>query len=107
MFPTHRAFGSVAARVAVALLHLQLTVDPREAWQTGARVAALPRVHAGGAVHTGMVMGAEVQIWGGDKSFRLHSGVRRRKQCLPGMRATLEEMKSGETEFKGPVCRIQ
>lgn len=61
---THGAQASVATGVAVALLHLQLALDPREARQAGARVAALPRVHAGGAVLTRMVVGAEVQVCG-------------------------------------------
>lgn len=61
--PTHGADAAVPAGVAVTLLHLQLTVDPREAGQARARIAALSCVHAGGAVHAGMVMGAEVQIW--------------------------------------------
>lgn len=62
-FPTHRAYASVPTGVAVTLLHLQLTVDSRESGQARARVAALPGVHAGGAVHTGVMMCAEVEIW--------------------------------------------
>lgn len=49
-FPTHCAYSSVPAGVAVTLLHLQLTVDSSKAGQARARVAALSRVHAGGAV---------------------------------------------------------
>ena len=60
--PTHCAYACVPAGVAVTLLHLQLTVDAREAGQAGARVAPLSRVHAGGSVHTWTVMCAEVQI---------------------------------------------
>lgn len=50
MFRTHRAYASVPAGVAVTLLHLQLTVDSSKTRQARARVAALSRVHAGGAV---------------------------------------------------------
>lgn len=52
----------IPAGVAVTLLHLQLTVDPREAWQACTRIASLASVHASGAIHAGMVMGAEVQV---------------------------------------------
>ena len=67
LFPTHCAYCSVPAGVAVTLLHLQLTVDPCETWQAGTRIAALSRVHTGGAIHTRTVMGAEVQVWGGEE----------------------------------------
>lgn len=56
------AYSSIPARVAVTLLHLQLAVDPGETRQTSAGITSLARVHAGGTVHTGMVMGAEVQV---------------------------------------------
>lgn len=69
LFPTHCAYCSVPAGVAVTLLHLQLTVDPCETWQAGTRIAALSRVHTGGAIHTWTVMGAEVQVWGGRRVF--------------------------------------
>ena len=58
----HRAESSVPAGIAVALLQLQLTVDPCEPRQAGAGVAALTRVHAAGPVHTGAVVCAEVQV---------------------------------------------
>lgn len=47
---------------AVTLPDLGVTVDPGEAWQAGAGVAALARVHARGPVGTGSVMRAVVQI---------------------------------------------
>lgn len=62
MCTTHHAVSSVPARVAVAVTHLQLTVDPGVARPARARVAALPGVHARGSVHTRLVVGAEVQI---------------------------------------------
>lgn len=68
-FATHCAYSSVPAGVAVTLLHLQLTVDPRETRQASTRIAALSCVHTGGAIHTGTVMGAEVQIWGERRGF--------------------------------------
>lgn len=64
LFPTYCAYPSVPAGVAVTLLHLQLTVDPSETRQACTCIAALSCVHTGGAIHTGTVMGAEVQIWG-------------------------------------------
>lgn len=56
------AYSTVPAGVAVTLLHLQLTVDAGETRQAGTGVAALSCVHAGGAVHTGPMMGAEVEV---------------------------------------------
>lgn len=56
------AYPSIPAGVAVTLLHLQLTVDPCETWQACTGIAALACVHTGGAIHAGMVMGAEVQV---------------------------------------------
>lgn len=66
-FPAYSAYASVSAGVAVTLLHLHLTVNSGKSWEASARVAALSCVHAGGAVRAGMVMGAEVQIWGREK----------------------------------------
>lgn len=57
-----RAEPSVPAGVAVTLLHLQLAVNPGKSRQACARIAPLARIHAGGTIHAGMVMGAEVQI---------------------------------------------
>lgn len=74
-FATHCAYSSVPAGVAVTLLHLQLTVDPRETRQASTRIAALSCVHTGGAIHTGTVMGAEVQIWGGEERVRLQAAI--------------------------------
>lgn len=54
--------SSVPARVAVAVPHLQLAVDPGVARPARARVAALPGVCARGSVDARLVMGAEVQI---------------------------------------------
>lgn len=54
--------SSVPARVAVAVTHLQLAVDPGVARPARARVAALPGVRARGPVHARLVVGAEVQI---------------------------------------------
>lgn len=67
--PTYCASSSVPAGVAVTLLHLQLTVDPCETWQARACVASLARVHTGGAIHTRMVMGAEVEVCGECRVF--------------------------------------
>lgn len=71
--PTHRAYASVPTGVAVTLLHLQLTVDSRESGQARARVAALPGVHAGGAIHTGVMMRAEVEIWETGEATRIEN----------------------------------
>lgn len=54
--------SSVPARVAVAVTHLQLAVDPGVARLARARVAALSGVGARGSVHARLVVGAEVQI---------------------------------------------
>lgn len=80
LFPAYCAYPSIPAGVAVTLLHLQLTVDPRETWQASACVAALSGVHTGGAIHTGMVMGAEVQVWGRkrEKSVCLQGGKKKK-----------------------------
>lgn len=61
-FRTHHAAASVATGLAVTLPDLQVTVNPGEAWQAGAGVAALARVHTRGPVGAGFVMGAVVQI---------------------------------------------
>lgn len=57
-----QAVASVVAGLVVTLPDLRVTVNPGEAWQAGAGVAALSCVHARGAVGTGFVMGAVVQI---------------------------------------------
>lgn len=62
LFLTYCADSTIPAGVAVTFLHLQLTVDPRESWQACACIAALACVHAGGAIYTGMVVSAEVQV---------------------------------------------
>lgn len=56
------AMASVVAGPAVTLPDLGVTVDPGEARQAGAGVAALARVHARGAVGTGPVVRAVIQI---------------------------------------------
>lgn len=62
-FRTHQAVASVVTGLAVTLPDLRVTVNPSEARQTGAGVAAVARVHTCGAVGTGFVMGAVVQIY--------------------------------------------
>lgn len=57
-----QAVASVATGLAVTLPDLHVTVDPGEAWQAGAGVAALACVHTRGPVGTGFVVGAVVQI---------------------------------------------
>lgn len=96
--PTHCAYPSVPAGVAVTLLHLQLTVDPCETRQASTRIAALSCVHTGGAIHTGMVMGAEVQVWGGEKSVCLQGACRGKKKAIyPGCAQSYEWNTSEET----------
>lgn len=56
------AAASVFAGVAVALVGFQLTVGAAEAGPAGARVAALARVCARGAVGTRLVVGAVVEV---------------------------------------------
>lgn len=56
------AMASVVAGPAVTLPDLGVAVDPGEAWQAGAGVAALARVHARGPVGTGSVMRAVIQV---------------------------------------------
>lgn len=80
LFGTYCAYPSIPAGVAVTLLHLQLTVDPCETRQACTRVAALSCVHTGGAIHTGMVMGAEVQIWGREECLFTGRLQRERKK---------------------------
>lgn len=57
-----RAYPTIPAGVAITFLHLQLTVNSCETRQASTCIAALACVHTGGAIHTGMVMGAEVQV---------------------------------------------
>lgn len=61
-FRTHQAVASVATGLAVTLPDLHVTVDPGEARQAGAGVAALARIHTSGPVSAGFVVGAVVQI---------------------------------------------
>lgn len=61
-FRTHQAVASIATGQAVTLPDLQVTVNPGEARQAGAGVAALARVHTCGAIPAGFVVGAVVQI---------------------------------------------
>lgn len=71
-FRTHQAVASVATGLAVTLPDLQVTVNPGEAWQTGAGVAALACVHARGPFGTRFVVRAVVQICkqkGGNLNF--------------------------------------
>lgn len=57
-----QAVASVATGLAVTLPDLHVTVNPGEAWQAGAGVAALACVHTRGPIGTGFVVGAVVQI---------------------------------------------
>lgn len=57
-----QAVASIATGLAVTLPDLHVTVNPGEAWQAGAGVAALACVHTRGPVGTGFVVGAVVQI---------------------------------------------
>lgn len=57
-----QAAASVVAGLVVTLSDLRVTVNPGEAWQAGAGVAALACVQTRGAVGTRFVMGAVVQI---------------------------------------------
>lgn len=61
-FRTHQTVASVATGLAVTLPDLRVTVNPGEARQTGAGVAALACVHTRGAVGTRFVVCAVVQI---------------------------------------------
>lgn len=61
-FRTHQAVASVATGLAVTLPDLHVTVDPGEARQAGAGVAALACIHTRGPVGAGFVVGAVVQI---------------------------------------------
>lgn len=62
MKSTHSAYASIPTGVAVAHFHLQMTVISSESWQARACVTPLTCIHAGGAVQTGMMMGAKVQV---------------------------------------------
>lgn len=57
-----QAVASVATGLAVTLPDLHVTVDPGEARQAGAGVAALACIHTRGPVGAGFVVGAVVQI---------------------------------------------
>lgn len=57
-----QAVATIATGLAVTLPDLQVTVNPGEAWQASAGVAALACVHARGPVGTGFMVGAIVQI---------------------------------------------
>lgn len=82
-FLTHCAFPSIPAGVAVTLLHLQLTVDPCETRQACTCIAALSGVHTGGAIHTRMVMGAEVQVWGRKECLFTGNIKREKNKAIP------------------------
>lgn len=85
-FPTYSANAFISAGVAVTLLHLQLTVNPCETWQASTRIAALSCVHTGGAIHTWMVMGAEVEICGREEFLFTGSlQWKKKKSRLPRM----------------------
>lgn len=62
-FRTHHTVASVVTGLTVTLPDLQVTVNPSEARQTGAGVAALARVHTRGTIGTGFMVCAVVQIW--------------------------------------------
>lgn len=71
-FRTHQAVASVATGLAVTNPDLRVAVNPGEARQTGAGIAALACVHACGSVGTGLVVRAVVQIckqMGGSLNF--------------------------------------
>lgn len=61
---THHTLPPILAGVASALRRPQLAVGTGEARWAGAGVAALACVHAGGAIATGLMVGAVVQICG-------------------------------------------
>lgn len=55
-----QAVASIATGLAITLPDLQFTIDPSEAWQAGAGVAALACVKTRGPIGTGLVVGAVV-----------------------------------------------
>lgn len=59
---THVAAASVLAGVAVTLVGFQLTVGPAKTRLARARIAALTRVSARGAVGTRLVVGTVVEV---------------------------------------------
>lgn len=65
---THLTAAAVPARVAVALVGLQLAVDAGEAGLARAGVAALPGVGARGVVLARLVIGAVVQVCDGNNN---------------------------------------
>lgn len=61
-FRTHQAATSVVAGLPVTFPDLRVAVNPGEAWQAGAGVAALACVQARGPVCAGFMVGAVVQV---------------------------------------------
>ena len=60
---THSAAASVATGISRAFVDLGLTAGACVPRQTGASVAALAGVGAGGSIKTGLMVCAVVQIW--------------------------------------------
>lgn len=59
---TYVATATILAGVAVTLVNLQLTVCAPISWPAGASVTALSGVGAGGAISTGFVVCAVVEV---------------------------------------------
>ncbi len=59
---TYVATATILAGVAITLINLQLTVCASISWSAGAGIAALSGVGAGGAISTGFVVGAVVEV---------------------------------------------
>ncbi len=59
---TYVATATILAGVAVTLVNLQLTVCAPISWPAGAGIAALSGIGAGGAISTGFVVGAVVEV---------------------------------------------
>lgn len=56
------ATATILAGVAITLVNLQLTVCAPISWPAGAGIASLSGVGAGGAISTGFVVGAVVEV---------------------------------------------
>lgn len=63
LIDTHSAAASVATRASRTFVDLDLAAGTGVSGQTGASVAALAGVGAGGSIETGLMVCTVVQIW--------------------------------------------
>lgn len=108
-FRTHQAVASVATGLAVTLPDLRVAVNPGEARQTGAGIAALACVHARGPVGTGFVVRAVVQIckqMGGNLNFTAGAALTLRFPAVQRRLRTLVAEDASPAFLAGALPRL-